>query len=408
MTETPDPSAQQPLRTGPLPYLRLAITGVFMGLANLVPGVSGGTMVLVLGLYDEFIGAFSDLTRLKITRRSIIVVTMLFAISGVTIFTLAEGIQFMMETFLPGMLALFIGMTLGGVPHLYKEMRPLKKRHIIWGIGGLVIMALIAFVFKPDQAAGSWFMFLIGGFIGSSAMILPGISGSYMLLILGLYLPIIRGITLFKDALKARDIDALFQVGTDVILPVGLGLVIGLVLLSNLLRYFLKHHHASSLGFLTGLLLGSVLGLYPFAQPTFHKLPRYAIQTETPQPELRVIGRGWHPEPGNPIFEALSELEADGQLKLNIIDATDTEPISTAHIETARKLQSVVIAYDIPVTKQIRRNAAGSDKAKEVELLIIPNTEFTTPKLLLACLLALAGFGLTMGLGKIDGSNRHE
>ena len=275
-----------------------------MGLANLVPGVSGGTMILVLGLYEEFIGAFSDLTRFRLSKRAIVVVGMMFGISALTILSLAEGIQFLMETFLPGMLALFIGMTLGGVPLIYKEMRPLRPMNASFALAGIVLMALIAFVFRPDSADPGWFLFFLGGVVGSSAMILPGISGSYMLLIMGLYLPIIGGISEFKEALKLREIAILMSVGTEIILPVGVGLVAGLIVLTNLLKYLLKSHHNRTLGFLMGLLLGSVLGLYPFKETTFDKLPRYAVPSETAPlaSERRVMGFGWEADGDNPIL----------------------------------------------------------------------------------------------------------
>jgi len=142
------------------------------------------------------------------------------------------------------------------------------------------LMAMIAFVLKPDLTEPGWFYLFLGGMVGSAAMILPGISGSYMLLIMGLYLPIIAGVSEFKEALQGRDLALLLTVGTNIILPVGLGLVAGLVLLSNLLKYLLRAWHKPTIGFLLGLLLGSVLGLYPFQEPSFDKLPRYAVLTE--------------------------------------------------------------------------------------------------------------------------------
>ena len=96
--------------------LKLVIAGFFMGLANLVPGVSGGTMVLALGCYDDFIQSFSDLTRFNFSKKAIITVVSLFGMAGLTILSFAGIIQFLMERYYSNMMALFIGLTLGGIP----------------------------------------------------------------------------------------------------------------------------------------------------------------------------------------------------------------------------------------------------------------------------------------------------
>ena len=426
MTEPPPPSPDRaeaspnaaPPARRPLPFLRLSITGVFMGLANLVPGVSGGTMVLVLGLYEEFIGAFSDLTRLRFSRRAIIVVAMLFGISGLTIFGLAGVVQFLMETSLPGMLGLFIGMTLGGVPHLYREMRPLRPTGVAFGAVGLALMALIA-VLRPDTADANWALFFVGGVVGSSAMILPGISGSYMLLIMGLYLPIIGAITQFKDALRLRDLAAAFDVGASVLLPVGLGLVVGLVVLSNLLRFLLGRCHGPTIGFLMGLLLGSVLGLYPFQETRFDKLPRYAAR-ENGGRVLRVLGVGWEAGADSPVYRNLQALERDG-LRLDVTANPEKTPVSERDVDEARAKSAVLIAYDVAVPREVRRYAAAGENGptarneepsggeetagQEVELLIVANTEISARRLVFVPLLVLAGFLTTFLFGYLGGGN---
>lgn len=395
MAEAPSPEKTQAEKSSPpgkLPFFRLGITGVFMGLANLVPGVSGGTMVLALGLYEEFIGAFSDLTRLRFSKRAIIVVAMLFGISALTIFTLAEGIQFLMETFLPGMLALFIGMTLGGVPALYKELRPVRPASAGFAALAFLLMGLIAFVLRPDTTNPGWMLFFLGGIVGSSAMILPGISGSYMLLILGLYLPVLGGISAFKDALKSQDMTALFEVGFSIILPVGLGLVIGLAVLSNLLRFVLARYHKPAIGFLMGLLLGSVLGLYPFKETRFDKLPRYAHEGR-----LTVLGFGWQLDEDAVIVDNLKQLERE-DLKLRLVPSAPEKEPTPADVERAVQEKAIILAYDSPVPKEVRRLA----EKKDVELMLVPNTEFTPLKGVLCLALIPLGFLLTFLLSRLD------
>ena len=381
---------------GPIPFLKLTITGVFMGLANLVPGVSGGTMVLALGLYDEFIRAFSDLTRLRFSIRAVAVVAILFGVSAGAIFLLANGIQFLMESYLPAMLALFIGMTLGGAPLLCRQMRPLRWDSVVFALLSFGLMALLVVAFRREATSPGWLYFLLGGMAGSAAMILPGISGSYLLLLMGLYLPIIGAIADFKDALRAVDLALAFQVGAGVLLPVAIGLVLGLALLSNLLRFVLRRYHRRAIGFLLGLLLGSVLGLYPFQTPQFDRLARYAVDGE-----LRVLGYGWQAQEGSVVFERLRALEnGPGAVRLRVVGAWDDRGPDGSDLDAARAESAILIAYNTAVLRDVRRAASRSQP--KIELLIVPDAEFSPGRAALAVVMAVIGFFVTFLLSRMD------
>jgi putative membrane protein len=97
-------------------------------------------------------------------------------------------------------------------------------------------------------------------------MILPGVSGGYLLLVMGMYVPILSGIDAFKEGLKARDVAALLDPALGVVLPVGIGVVVGIVAVSNVLKVLLARFEKATLGVLLGLLLGAVVGLWPFQQ----------------------------------------------------------------------------------------------------------------------------------------------
>ena len=402
--------AQAPGEPGPLPYPRLAIGGVFMGLANLVPGVSGGTMVLALGLYEHFIGAVSDLTRLRFSARPIIVLAMLFGIGVVTIFSLSSAVQWLMETFLPGMLTLFIGMTLGGVPLLYKEIRPFSPGSVVGAAAGVAVMALIAFVLRPEAVNVTWPLLFFGGVLGSAAMILPGISGSYMLLIFGLYVPIIAGVSDFKDALKTMDFIQLVDVGIKLILPVGLGVVAGIVTLSNVLKWLLTRWHGPTVGFLLGLLVGSVLGLYPFKAPSVDKLVSHAIPIMAPDPtgqaratiaggRLTVWLYGVDPLDDAPaLARKLDELDqAHARLTVSYQHKTATPAPTLDDVKAASGSRAVLLAYDVDVPKEVRRAAAD-----KVPLIIVPNTEYSEAKAWMGLGLIVVGFSITFLLGRLN------
>lgn len=392
-----------------LPVLRLSITGVFMGLANLVPGVSGGTMVLALGLYEEFIESMARATRLpgqlmregvrpalRSFARPAIVLLMLFGISFVTIVLLSSVIERLMALFQPGMLALFIGMTLGGAPMLWREMQPLRTPSVVGLVVGFSLMALIAFVFKPGGGDPGWVLFFIGGVVASSAMILPGISGSYLLLILGLYLPVISGISDGVHALRMRDLGAAIDIGLRIGLPVAAGLFVGIIAFSNLIKFCLEKFHAPTIGFLMGLLLGSVLGLYPFQTTSFDKLPRYAQNDQ-----LMVVGYGWQATAGDPVYDGLRTLEQRG-LRLVVQEEATSLP-SLEELAVARASGAVVVVYDQVVPRDIRKEAQRKEDNRRVELMTVPNAERTPVKTAIVVGLVGIGFVLTLLLGRLGG-----
>ncbi len=131
------------LLASPLPVFRASIGGVLMGLANLVPGVSGGTMILVMGLYDDFISSIADITRLRFTRRNVVFMAIVGASAVVAIAALAGTLSRAVTLHRSAMFALFIGLTLGGVPLL---VRMLGRPTVSSGFGlvlGLALMILV-------------------------------------------------------------------------------------------------------------------------------------------------------------------------------------------------------------------------------------------------------------------------
>lgn len=245
---------------------RLSFGGVLMGLANLVPGISGGTMLLAAGVYRAFVTAISDITRLKLSVHAIATLAVVVVSAVLAIGLGAGAIKDLVVNQRWVMYALFIGLTLGGVPVVYKLARPLTPGVLLGALGGCAVMAVLAFS-GGNGAGGSGFaMLTLAGVAGAAAMVLPGISGGYLLLLLGQYVPILGSIDRLKDAIKGGDVSAAIAEWTTVV-PVGIGVVIGVVVVANGVRFFLTRFEKPTLGVLLGLLLGSVLGLYPFQEP---------------------------------------------------------------------------------------------------------------------------------------------
>jgi putative membrane protein len=249
---------------------RAALGGVLMGLANLVPGISGGTMLLAAGVYPLFVGAVAEMSTLRFRRRSMALLATVVICAMAAVLLLAGSVKDLVVDHRWVMYSLFAGLTLGGLPVVWQMARPADRRVSFGAIGGFLGMTTLALAqtqgVSPGAGTASWPLFFVAGLAGASAMILPGVSGGYLLLVLGMYLPILGGIDAFKEALGARDLGAVGQVGVEVILPVALGVVVGVVAVSNAIRWLLARYEKATLGVLVGLLLGAVVGLWPFQE----------------------------------------------------------------------------------------------------------------------------------------------
>lgn len=279
------PATQRPVGT-----LHALFTGFLMGLANLVPGLSGGTMVLVMGLYERFVGAVAEVTSLR-PRRSTLVFLALFgagivlALGGFSTVAVWAVVNERTASF-----ALFVGLTLGVVPELFRESRPAAASATPqigpygWPLFALCVAAGFGLVVGVDAlgvtgGGEGWFFFALVGAIAASSMILPGISGSYVLLLFGVYEVVIGSLSLAY--LKDEPAEAL-----AVLAPVGIGVAVGIGAFSNLLKFLLERASRPTHAALLGLVLGSVVGLWPFERLVH---PELAVRDQRKAVELIVV-----------------------------------------------------------------------------------------------------------------------
>lgn len=266
------------------------IGGVLMGLANLVPGISGGTMLLAAGVYPSFIDAIAEITRLRLNRRPLVVLATIGGAAILAIGLFAGPTRTLVIEQRPLMYSFFIGLTLGGLPLVWRLARPATPG--VW-MGALLAFAVMVIMAlgadgTAGTRAGSFPILVLSGLAGASAMILPGISGGYMLLLLGQYEPILGAIDELKEGLVGAagfDLPRLLA-SMEVVIPVGIGVVLGIVGVSNGLRWLLERYEKPTLGALLGLLLGAVIGLYPF-QEVIPPEPGFEINGQAvPEDEL--------------------------------------------------------------------------------------------------------------------------
>jgi putative membrane protein len=254
--------------SGPISVLlavRAGVAGLLMGIANLIPGVSGGTMILALGLYEEFIDSVADVTALRFSWRRIIFLGIVGGFAVGAIIGLAGVILYLLFHHTVAMFALFIGLTLGGVPLLSRSLKPVRMDAVVAVLVGLGLMVGVLLLKGGRGFPHNTGMDFASGVVGSTTMVLPGISGSYMLLVMDQYDRVVGSVRDLKDGVRSRD-PGVLKGSLAVVVPVGIGAVLGIVLLSNLLKFLLHRFHRPTVGVLLGVLLGSVMGLWPFTQ----------------------------------------------------------------------------------------------------------------------------------------------
>ena len=156
--------------------------------------------------------------------------------------------------------SVFIGLTLGGVPALARELKRPKLAEALAFLAGFALLVGIALASEGNSLSGSAFVLFIVGAVAASSMVLPGISGSYVLVLCGLYEVII-------GALSPAALSEDFSGSLVILLPFGVGVVAGVGLLSNAIRSALERAPRVTHALLLGLLVGSVVGLWPFQEP---------------------------------------------------------------------------------------------------------------------------------------------
>lgn len=227
-------------------------------------------MLLAAGVYPLFVAAVAEITTFKFRPSSILLLGTVVVSAGLAILLFAGVVKALVVDHRWAMYSLFIGLTLGGVPVVWKLARPATPATWSGAVCGFIAMGALAWLQQSGAVGGGEgagvVLFFLAGLAGASAMILPGISGGYLLLVLGVYVPLLTAISGFKEALQGRDLAMIWELGLTVIVPVGLGVLVGVVGVSNLLAHLLSRYAKATTGALIGLLLGAVVGLWPFQE----------------------------------------------------------------------------------------------------------------------------------------------
>mgnify|MGYP001851353693 CR=1 FL=1 len=247
--------------------LKKLLQGMVVGIANIIPGVSGGTMMVAMGLYDKLIHA---ITHLKSEfRESLKLLVPIFLGAAIAIVALSRLFEFLLTNYpIPTNFA-FCGLIAGSLPFIFKKV----KGHAVSvgkGVCFVIFFAVVILMAVMGETSGNAadvsFGFinvaklLVVGVIAAATMVIPGVSGSMMLMLLGYYDTILKTINKFMDALIAFDIqDILVQCG--ILIPFGIGVILGIFLIAKLIEFIFSKAEIHAYYAIIGLILASPIAI---------------------------------------------------------------------------------------------------------------------------------------------------
>ncbi|RIJ36717.1 DUF368 domain-containing protein [Pontibacter oryzae] len=243
-------------------YLLLFAKGAGMGAADVVPGVSGGTIAFITGIYEELLGSIRSVNgeaiklllrlNLKGFWKHINGNFLVVLIGGIlfSIASLSRVILYLLENFPEMLWSFFFGLIVASAVVVSKKITRWRPAVILSGLVGAAIAYYVTVATPTQSPEAYWFIFLSGA-IAICAMILPGISGSFLLVLLAKYEFILNSVKELK---------------LDVIITFGLGCVTGILAFSHVLNYMLKRYHNITVALLTGFMVGSLNKVWPWKE----------------------------------------------------------------------------------------------------------------------------------------------
>lgn len=255
-------------------YIIIALKGMGMGAADVVPGVSGGTIAFITGIYEELINSIKSvnlntiklLLNFKLTDfwkavNGNFLLSIVLGI-GISFVSLAKLIKYLLEQHPILIWSFFFGLIVASALVIARKITEWKIRSIIAMLIGIGIAYMVTVVTPAETTNAYWFLFLSGA-LAICAMILPGISGAFILLLLGKYEFVLSALSNFKF---------------DVIAVVGVGAAVGLLSFSNLLSWLLKKYHNMTIALLSGFMIGSLNKVWPWKETISTFTDRHGVE----------------------------------------------------------------------------------------------------------------------------------
>lgn len=247
--------------------IKQILQGMVVGIANIIPGVSGGTMMVAMGLYDRLIHAITHLkSEFKDSMKLLIPI---FAGAGIAIVALSRLFEFLLATYpIPTNFA-FCGLIAGSLPFIFKKVKGHKVTvskiiPFLIFFGVVILMAVLGETGGASADVSFGFVNLLKlfgvGIIAAATMVVPGVSGSMMLMLLGYYDTILKVINDFVDALVKFDMGGLMT-GVGILAPFGIGVVIGIFLIAKIIEFIFSKAEIHAYYGIIGLILASPIAI---------------------------------------------------------------------------------------------------------------------------------------------------
>ncbi|WP_346854897.1 DUF368 domain-containing protein [uncultured Draconibacterium sp.] len=245
-------------------YFTLVLKGMGMGAADVVPGVSGGTIAFITGIYEELINSIKSINinaiKLFFTGKfaefwKAINGTFLLSVFigiGISVVSLAKGLEFLLNHYPILVWSFFFGLIIASAIYVARSIKKWDLGTVVAGILGIAVAYLITVISPAEANTSYWFIF-VSGAIAICAMILPGISGSFILVLLGMY----------KFILEAVGDVNIAVIGTFMV-----GAAVGIISFSNVLSWLLKKYHNLTIAVLAGFMVGSLNKVWPWKEVT--------------------------------------------------------------------------------------------------------------------------------------------
>ncbi|MCM1091132.1 MAG: DUF368 domain-containing protein [Butyrivibrio sp.] len=247
--------------------IKSILKGMVIGIANIIPGVSGGTMMVAMGIYDKLIHCITHL--FSEFKKSVLFLLPIAVGMGIAIVASSFGLEYLFANFPIQTNLLFIGLILGGLPAIWKNVKgnSIKAGHILSCLVFFALVAGLAIVGEREGAAADLSFNVINvaklfgvGVIASATMVIPGVSGSMILLLMGYYNPIITCISDFIRSLLALNVDGILQ-GFGVLVPFGIGVVVGIFAIAKLVEIIFEKAPLYAYWAIIGLIVASPIAI---------------------------------------------------------------------------------------------------------------------------------------------------
>lgn len=241
--------------------ITLFLKGIVMGIANIIPGISGGTLALTLGIYEKLIDIISHFT--KNIKENIKFIILLGSGIVLSILLFSNIISYCLENYRFPTILFFIGIIIGGLPLLLKKVKGTSNisNYIIFSITFMIIMIMTFASVKDNNISlsviniGTIIGLFISGVIAATTMILPGISGSFMLMLFGYYTPIVNAIS---------DLSKLNNVLHNLIILgfLGMGILLGIFASAKAIEALLKKYEIKTYYGILGFVVASIISIF--------------------------------------------------------------------------------------------------------------------------------------------------